>query len=86
MKNTPIQNKYDFAVLVTVTKANPNGDPLADNIPRVDFDGYGEMSDVCIKRKIRNRIQDFGEKIFVQSNDRCDDGATSLAERSNEAV
>lgn len=81
MKNTPIQNKYDFAVLVTVTKANPNGDPLADNIPRVDFDGYGEMSDVCIKRKIRNRIQDFGEKIFVQSNDRCDDGATSLAER-----
>lgn len=80
MKNS-IQNKYDFAVLVTVTKANPNGDPLADNRPREDFDGFGEISDVCIKRKLRNRLQDMGEKIFVQQSDRCDDGMGSLAER-----
>ena len=49
-------NKIDFAVLVTVNKANPNGDPLNGNRPREDFDGRGEISDVCIKRKIRNRL------------------------------
>ena len=59
------KNKIDFAVLFTVEKANPNGDPLDGNRPRVDVDGYGEMSDVCIKRKIRNRLQDMGEKVFV---------------------
>ena len=61
-------NKIDFAVLVTVNKANPNGDPLNGNRPREDFDGRGEISDVCIKRKIRNRLQDMGEEIFVQSD------------------
>ena len=65
-------NKIDFAVLFTVEKANPNGDPLDGNRPRVDVDGYGEMSDVCIKRKIRNRLQDMGEKVFVQSQERSD--------------
>ena len=76
-----IQNKIDFSVVVTVTNANPNGDPLCENRPRENYDGYGEISDVCIKRKIRNRLQDMGEKIFVQSDERCDDGAKSLAER-----
>ena len=81
-------NKIDFAALVTVTKANPNGDPLNGNRPREDFNGYGEISDVCIKRKIRNRLQDMGEKIFVQSADRCDDGAKSLHDRAekNESI
>uniref|UniRef100_UPI0040295371 type I CRISPR-associated protein Cas7 n=1 Tax=Catenibacterium sp. TaxID=2049022 RepID=UPI0040295371 len=64
------KNKIDFAVLFTVEKANPNGDPLDGNRPRVDVDGYGEMSDVCIKRNIRNRLQDMGEKVFVQSQER----------------
>ena len=50
------------------------------NRPREDFDGFGEISDVCLKRKIRNRLQDLGEKIFVQSEDRCDDGCKSLAD------
>ena len=63
-------NKVDFAVIVTVNKANPNGDPLNGNRPREDFNGFGEISDVCIKRKIRNRLQDMGERIFVQSSDR----------------
>lgn len=76
-----LTKKIDFAVLVTVEKANPNGDPNNGNRPREDFDGYGEISDVCIKRKIRNRLQDMGESIFVQSDDRCDDGYKSLSER-----
>ncbi|MBP3760773.1 MAG: type I-C CRISPR-associated protein Cas7/Csd2 [Ruminococcus sp.] len=83
-----LQNKIDFTLLVTVKNANPNGDPLNGNRPRENYDGYGEISDVCIKRKIRNRLQDMGEKIFVQSDDRCDDGFESLRARAeaNEAI
>ena len=66
----PLKNKIDFAVILSVTKANPNGDPLNGNRPRQNYDGYGEISDVALKRKIRNRLQDMGEKIFVQSDDR----------------
>ena len=75
-------NKIDFEVLVMVNHANPNGDPLNGNMPREDQDGYGEISDVCIKRKIRNRLQDMGEQIFVQSDERADDGCKSLADRT----
>lgn len=77
-----LSNKIDFAVIISATNANPNGDPLNGNRPRENFDGYGEISDVCIKRKIRNRLQDMGEKIFVQSDDRCDDGCDSLRSRA----
>lgn len=76
------EKKVDFAVLVSVTNANPNGDPLNGNRPRTDYQGFGEMSDVCIKRKIRNRMQDLGQPVFVQSDDRCDDGAICLKERA----
>lgn len=75
-------NKIDFEVLVMVKNANPNGDPLNGNRPRETYDGYGEISDVCIKRKIRNRLQDMGENIFVQSDERSDDGCKSLADRT----
>ncbi|MDO4838506.1 MAG: type I-C CRISPR-associated protein Cas7/Csd2 [Clostridia bacterium] len=78
-----LQNKIDFAALVTVRMANSNGDPLNGNRPRTDYNGFGEISDVCIKRKVRNRMQDLGNKIFVQSNDRCDDGFGSLSERAS---
>ena len=83
-----LQNKIDFTLLVTAKNANPNGDPLNGNRPRENYDGLGEISDVCIKRKIRNRLQDMGEKIFVQSDDRCDDGFDSLRSRAdgNEAL
>ena len=74
--------KVDFAVLVSVTNANPNGDPLNGNRPRTDYKGFGEMSDVCIKRKLRNRMQDMGHAVFVQSDDRADDGCISLKERA----
>lgn len=77
-----LSRKIDFAVLFTVRHANPNGDPLNGNRPRENYDGLGEVSDVCIKRKIRNRLQDMGERVFVQSDDRADDGFTSLKERA----
>lgn len=85
---TALENKIDFIGFLTVTRANPNGDPLNGNQPRTDYDGYGEISDVCLKRKIRNRLQDMGEPILVQSNDRSDDGFTSIRERveSNPAL
>lgn len=81
-----LQNKIDFVALISVTNANANGDPLNGNRPRMDYNGFGEMSDVCIKRKIRNRMQDLGKAIFVQSEDRCDDGFGSLSERANAAL
>ena len=77
-----LTGKIDFTLFIGVSNANPNGDPLNGNRPRIDLDGYGEISDVCIKRKIRNRLQDLGEKIFVQSDDRADDGFRSLRERA----
>lgn len=81
-----LQNKIDFTVLVSVRNANPNGDPLNGNRPRTTYSGQGEISDVCVKRKIRNRLQDMGEAIFVQSADRSDDGYTSLSERASGTI
>lgn len=78
-----LANKIDFAVVFSVTHANPNGDPINGNRPRETYDGLGEISDVCLKRKIRNRFQDMGERIFVQSEERCDDGFKSLSERAS---
>lgn len=76
-----LSHKIDFLCVIVAENCNPNGDPLVSNRPRIDFDGYGEMSHECIKRKIRNRLQDMGERIFVQSDDRCDDGFYNLKER-----
>ena len=81
-----LQNKIDFVVLISASMANPNGDPLDGNRPRTDYNGFGEISDVCIKRKIRNRMQDLGHRIFVQSEDRCDDGFPSLSDRAKPVV
>lgn len=78
-----LDKKIDFAVVFSVKNANPNGDPLNGNRPRQNFDGFGEVSDVCIKRKIRNRLQDLGEVIFVQSDDRANDGFKSLNDRAD---
>jgi len=81
-----LSNKIDFAALISVNKANSNGDPLNGNRPRTDYNGLGEISDVCIKRKIRNRMQDLDYAIFVQSDDRCDDGFKGLSERASAAM
>jgi len=77
-----LTNKIDFAAVISVSNANPNGDPLNGNRPRENYDGMGEISDVCIKRKIRNRLQDKDQAIFVQSDDRADDGCKSLSDRA----
>lgn len=51
-------NKIDFLILFDVTDANPNGDPDAGNLPRMDAEsGHGLITDVCLKRKVRNFIQ-----------------------------
>src|SRR5947207_2025007 len=81
-----LQNKIDFAVIVSVKNANPNGDPLNGNRPRTDYANLGEMTDVCIKRKIRVRLQENGHAIFVQSDDRKIDDAKSLRARAEAAL
>jgi CRISPR-associated protein Csd2 len=89
-KTMSLKTKIDFAIVFTVKKANPNGDPLNGNRPRVDYGGFGEVSDVCLKRKLRNRLLDMGEEIFVQSDDYRKEGDTfrSLKERfdANEEI
>ena len=77
-----LKGKIDFTLFISVHNANPNGDPLNGNRPRIDLDGYGEISDVCIKRKIRNRFQGLGQKVLVQSDDRSNDGFKSLQDRA----
>ena len=53
-----INNRYDFILLFDVTDGNPNGDPDAGNLPRVDAEtGMGLVTDVCLKRKVRNYVQ-----------------------------
>ncbi len=77
-----LQNKIDFAVIFSVNGANPNGDPLDGNRPRRNNDDKGEVSDVCIKRKIRNRLMEAGHSIFVQSDDNRIDDYRSLRSRA----
>lgn len=56
--NNSIKNKYDFLILFDVVDGNPNGDPDAGNLPRADAEtGMGLVTDVCLKRKIRNYVQ-----------------------------
>ncbi|HEL0618895.1 CRISPR-associated protein [Streptococcus equi subsp. zooepidemicus] len=76
-----LEHKIDFMVTVEVREANANGDPLSGNMPRTNAKGYGLMSDVSIKRKIRNRLQDMGQSIFVQANERIEDEFRSLENR-----
>lgn len=68
----PIKNRYDFVVLFDVENGNPNGDPDAGNMPRVDPEtGYGLVTDVCLKRKIRNYVEtlkedETGYRIYIK--------------------
>lgn len=80
---TTLSNKIDFAVIVSVNNANPNGDPLNGNRPRVNYDGFGELSDVSIKRKVRNRLMEMKHSIFVQSDDSRQDDYRSLKARAD---
>ena len=78
-----LSKKIDFAVVFKVVNANPNGDPLNGNRPRTVYEGNGEVSDVCIKRKIRNRLMETGKAIFVQSDDNKNDSHGSLKSRAD---
>ncbi len=56
--SNPIQNRYDFVLFFDVKDGNPNGDPDAGNLPRIDPEtGHGLVTDVCLKRKVRNYVQ-----------------------------
>lgn len=81
-----LTKKIDFAIIISVKNANPNGDPLNGNRPRTNYEGFGEISDVCIKRKIRNRLLDNGLPILVQSDDYRKDGFRSIKERYDSAA
>jgi CRISPR-associated protein Csd2 len=83
---TSLQNKIDFALVLRVKHANPNGDPLNGNRPRTDYGGLGEITDVCLKRKLRDRLQESGQIIFVQSDDRKIDNEPSLRTRAESEI
>lgn len=56
--SNPIKNRYDFVLIFDVQDGNPNGDPDAGNLPRMDAEtGMGLVTDVCLKRKVRNYVQ-----------------------------
>ncbi len=73
-----LHQKIDFMALISVCGAAPNGDPLCGGRPRTDLDGHGIISDVCIKRKLRNRLCDMGESILITPQQDCSD---SIAKR-----
>ncbi len=70
----PIKNRYEFVILFDVENGNPNGDPDAGNMPRIDPEtGCGLVTDVCLKRKIRNYVETVmegktGYRIYVKDN------------------
>ena len=81
-----LSQRIDFAVIIKVDGANPNGDPLNENMPRTMDGGYGNITDVCIKRKIRDRLMDAGHEIFVQKESNCQDGLPHLKARWENAA
>lgn len=76
-----LKGKIDFELLIAVDRANPNGDMNDGNRPRTDLYSYGLITDTCIKRKIRNRLQDMGCPILIKSDSRVDDKMYSIEAR-----
>ena len=77
----PIQNRYDFVILFDVENGNPNGDPDAGNMPRVDPEtGLGLVTDVCLKRKIRNYVETV--RALIQDKGVTAEYAVQMAETS----
>lgn len=87
----PIKNRYEFVIFFDVENGNPNGDPDAGNMPRIDPEtGYGLVTDVCLKRKIRNYVEmakegESGYRIYVKDSvplNRSDAGSLRLCRSS----
>ena len=89
---TAINNRYDFTLLYEVENGNPNGDPDAGNMPRVDVEtGLGLVTDVCIKRKIRNYVQMLkGDqapwRIYIQQSEPLNRLDNEAFKRSNDDI
>jgi len=65
--SNPVKNRCDFALIFDVQDGNPNGDPDAGNLPRIDAEtGRGLITDVCLKRKVRNFVMLNGQDVFVK--------------------
>lgn len=75
------KTKIDFSLIFEVKKANANGDPLNGNLPRQNMEGNGEVSDVAIKRKIRNRWMQDGLRVYMQTAENASDGFHNLKDR-----
>lgn len=90
-----IKNRYEFVILFDVENGNPNGDPDAGNLPRIDPEsGYGIVTDVCIKRKIRNYVEaikedESGYKIYIREDvplNRSDNTAYKYLETDEKGI
>lgn len=87
-----IKNRYEFVILFDVENGNPNGDPDAGNMPRIDPEtGYGIVTDVCIKRKIRNYVEivkndEPGFCIYVKEGEALNDQHERAYKALNEKV
>lgn len=86
----PMENRIDFVAIITCNGANPNGDPNSEGIPRTDMRGFGEISDVCIKHKLRNRLlemyhegDDPTNDILLIDDDYTEDRAGCIEDKLN---
>lgn len=91
MSNNILTNRHDFLILFEVTNGNPNGDPDAGNMPRLDPNSNrGLVTDVCLKRKIRNYVAEFapqrndnGYGIFIQSGPALERAINEAVDKGN---
>ena len=81
-----LSHKINIVLFISAMDCNPNGDPANDNIPRRDFNDYGVISSECLKRKIRNILQELGFPIFVQTEGYTTDGCKCLKERAEKEL
>lgn len=81
MLNTIVKVRQDFKVLVAVTNANPNGITDGNGEPRMDLDGFGILTDGCVKHWIRQALASMGENVLIQEGDDSFDGFRSVEER-----
>lgn len=87
MEVKALENRVDFLMLIDVANANPNGDIDEGGAPRKDLKGYGEISSLCIKHKVRMRAQDEGEEVLYQSPRHLNpDGFNSIQSRVTAAL